>query len=54
VIMVTHSREIVNAMGKRVVGIRNGRLVRDERSGLYHPEYDDDSEQFKPEETLPL
>ncbi|MDR1027798.1 MAG: cell division ATP-binding protein FtsE [Clostridiales Family XIII bacterium] len=38
VLMVTHSKEIVNAMGKRVVAIRDGRLVRDEQSGMYHPE----------------
>jgi len=38
VIMVTHSREIVNAMNKRVIAIKDGRLVRDERGGFYHPE----------------
>jgi len=38
VIMVTHSREIVNAMNKRVIAIREGRLVRDEIGGFYHPE----------------
>jgi len=38
VIMVTHSREIVNAMNKRVIAIKEGRLVRDERGGFYHPE----------------
>ena len=54
VIMVTHSCEIVNAMNKRVVAIRNGRLVRDERGGFYHPEYDDDSGLYGLEETLPL
>ncbi|MDR1798207.1 MAG: ATP-binding cassette domain-containing protein [Clostridiales Family XIII bacterium] len=42
VLMVTHSREIVNAMNKRVVAIKNGRIVRDEKGGLYHPEEDDD------------
>jgi len=42
VIMVTHSREIVNAMNKRVVAINHGHLVRDERGGFYHPEYDDE------------
>ena len=42
VLMVTHSREIVNAMNKRVIAIRDGRLVRDEKGGLYHiEEYDD-------------
>jgi len=40
VIMVTHSREIVNAMNKRVIAIKDGRLVRDEVGGLYHPEFD--------------
>ena len=38
VIMVTHSREIVNAMNKRVIAIKDGRLVRDERGGFYHSE----------------
>jgi len=38
VLMVTHSREIVNAMNKRVIAIKDGRLVRDERGGFYHSE----------------
>ncbi|MDR1815112.1 MAG: ATP-binding cassette domain-containing protein [Clostridiales Family XIII bacterium] len=42
VLMVTHSREIVNAMNKRVIAIRSGKIVRDERGGLYHPDEDDD------------
>jgi cell division transport system ATP-binding protein len=55
VLMVTHSREIVNAMNKRVVAIKDGRLVRDERGGFYHPEYDDDPPaQKQGEEALPL
>jgi cell division transport system ATP-binding protein len=41
VIMVTHSREIVNAMGKRVIAIKDGLIVRDEKGGFYHPEEDD-------------
>ncbi|MDR2156583.1 MAG: cell division ATP-binding protein FtsE [Clostridiales Family XIII bacterium] len=40
VLMVTHSKEIVNSMGKRVIAIRDGRLVRDEQVGMYHPEDD--------------
>jgi cell division transport system ATP-binding protein len=44
VIMVTHSREIVNAMGKRVIAIKDGLVVRDEKGGFYHPEEDDDPE----------
>jgi len=55
VLMVTHSREIVNAMNKRVVAIRDGRIVRDEAGGLYHPEVDDDpGERHDPEEALPI
>ena len=54
VLMVTHSREIVNAMNKRVVAIKDGRIVRDERGGFYHPEYDDDPGSAKPEGALPL
>ena len=38
VLMVTHSREIVNAMGKRVVAIKDGHVVRDEKGGSYLPE----------------
>lgn len=49
VLMVTHSREIVNAMNKRVIAIKDGRLVRDERGGLYHPEYDDDPKPQEPQ-----
>jgi cell division transport system ATP-binding protein len=41
VIMVTHSSEIVNAMGKRVIAIKDGRVVRDENEGMYRPEDDD-------------
>ncbi|MDR1042505.1 MAG: ATP-binding cassette domain-containing protein [Clostridiales Family XIII bacterium] len=40
VIMVTHSSEIVNAMGKRVIAISDGRVVRDESEGMYRPEDD--------------
>ena len=55
VLMVTHSREIVNAMSKRVVAIRDGRLVRDERGGMYHmEEYDDPLPLRRPEGALPL
>jgi len=38
VIMVTHSKDIVNAMGKRVIAIKDGSIIRDEESGFYHPE----------------
>jgi cell division transport system ATP-binding protein len=54
VLMVTHSREIVNAMNKRVVAIRGGRIVRDERGGFYHPEEFGDQASPGSEGALPL
>jgi len=44
VIMVTHSREIVNAMSKRVIAINDGNIIRDEASGYYHPDIDGNSQ----------
>ena len=35
VILATHSKDIVNALGKRVVSIDAGRVVRDEKNGKY-------------------
>lgn len=40
VLMVTHSKEIVNAMNKRVIAIKDGHIIRDEQHGLYHLEDD--------------
>jgi cell division transport system ATP-binding protein len=51
VLMVTHSKEIVNAMGKRVLAIQDGLIVRDEQEGLYHAE-DDGPGGGAPEEGL--
>lgn len=39
VVMVTHAKEIVDRMGKRIIAIDNGKLVRDSREGEYG--YDD-------------
>ncbi len=39
VVMVTHDKAIVDRMGKRVVAIDHGRIVRDSRGGAYG--YDD-------------
>ena len=36
VIVVTHNREIVNSMKKRVVTMHNGVIVSDEKEGAYH------------------
>ncbi|WP_027356285.1 cell division ATP-binding protein FtsE [Desulfofundulus thermocisternus] len=35
IIMITHAREIVDAMKKRVVALESGRIVRDEEGGGY-------------------
>ena len=35
IILATHSKDIVNALGKRVVSIDKGRVVRDEKNGRY-------------------
>lgn len=35
IVMATHDKEIVDAMGKRVIAIEDGRIVRDEASGGY-------------------
>lgn len=35
VVMATHDDDIVNAMRKRVVELRSGKVVRDEREGIY-------------------
>jgi cell division transport system ATP-binding protein len=35
VVMATHDHDIVNAMRKRVIELRNGTVVRDEREGIY-------------------
>ena len=35
VIVATHDKEMVDKMRRRVVELREGRIVRDERSGLY-------------------
>jgi cell division transport system ATP-binding protein len=38
VIVVTHNREIVNAMHKRVITMKKGVVIRDEEEGEYHDE----------------
>jgi len=38
VLMATHNAEVVTAVRKRVVGLENGRIVRDEVGGAYHRE----------------
>jgi cell division transport system ATP-binding protein len=38
VIVATHDREMVDRMRRRVIQLEEGRIVRDERSGLYRPD----------------
>jgi cell division transport system ATP-binding protein len=38
VVVATHDKEMVDKMRRRVIELREGRIVRDERSGLYRPD----------------
>jgi cell division transport system ATP-binding protein len=38
VIVATHDKEMVDKMRRRVVELREGRIVRDEQSGMYRPD----------------
>jgi cell division transport system ATP-binding protein len=38
VVVATHDREMVDKMRRRVIELREGRIVRDEQSGLYRPD----------------
>jgi cell division transport system ATP-binding protein len=38
VVVATHDKEMVDKMRRRVIELREGRLVRDEKSGLYRPD----------------
>jgi cell division transport system ATP-binding protein len=38
ILMVTHDREMVDKMRKRVIQLESGRLTRDERRGGYSGE----------------
>jgi cell division transport system ATP-binding protein len=44
VIVATHDKEMVDKMRRRVVELREGRIVRDERSGLYR--HDESTSEF--------
>ena len=38
IVMATHAKEIVDSMKKRVIAIEGGRIVRDEKRGMYEDE----------------
>ncbi|MBR7742943.1 cell division ATP-binding protein FtsE [Phycicoccus sp. BSK3Z-2] len=42
IVMATHDHDIVNAMRRRVVQLADGRVVRDEATGSYHPAPDEE------------
>jgi cell division transport system ATP-binding protein len=35
IILATHDKEIVNTLGKRVISLENGKIIRDEKEGKY-------------------
>jgi len=35
VVLATHNRDIINALGKRVVTLEKGKVIRDEQKGRY-------------------
>jgi cell division transport system ATP-binding protein len=43
VVMATHDRHLVDALRRRVVRVRDGKIVSDEAHGVYHPEDDEPS-----------
>jgi len=50
VVVVTHSKEIVNSMNKRVITMRKGIVVQDEQDGMYLEDEDDDDDYEQEEE----
>jgi len=38
VLVATHDKEMVDKMRRRVIELRDGRIIRDEQSGLYRPD----------------
>ena len=38
VVVATHDNEMVDKMRRRVIELREGRIIRDQRSGLYRPD----------------
>jgi len=35
ILLSTHEKEIVNTLGRRVITLENGRIIRDEQKGKY-------------------
>jgi cell division transport system ATP-binding protein len=44
VVIATHDKEMVDKMRRRVIELREGRVIRDEQSGLYRP--DESTQEF--------
>ena len=35
IILATHNKEIINSLGKRVITLEGGRIIRDEEKGRF-------------------
>jgi len=46
ILMVTHAKDIVDRMGKRVIAIDKGRIVRDDKAGVYGYYEDEEAHNF--------
>ena len=46
ILMVTHAKDIVDRMGKRVIAIDKGKIVRDDRGGTYGYYEDEEAHSF--------
>ncbi len=47
ILMVTHAKDIVDRMGKRVIAIDKGKIVRDDRGGAYGYYEDEEAHNFR-------
>ena len=47
ILMVTHAKDIVDRMGKRVIAIDKGKIVRDDRGGAYGYYEDEEAHSFR-------
>jgi cell division transport system ATP-binding protein len=47
ILMVTHAKDIVDRMGKRVIAIDKGKIVRDDRGGVYGYYEDEEAHSFQ-------
>jgi cell division transport system ATP-binding protein len=53
VVVVTHDRAVVDAMQRRVVRLRDGKIISDENPGVYHPEDEIPTDQLQSRQAAP-